>query len=441
MAKLQPSIQHQKLSTSAESEAEFSRFQKKTCRYCDAGLSEPFLDLGISPLANSLPLASEVGKKEFACPLRLVKCPSCHLVQLSHVVPGEMMFSNYLYVSSTTQTFRDHFSEYAKQVKNKLTSRLRSSPNDKGFLAVDIGSNDGLLVSCYKREGLRAVGVEPAENLSKLANENGQTTINRFFDAQTVDEIIKKYGRANVVSGNNVFAHIDNVQDVCRNVCKLLAQDGMLVLEFPYFPTMIEEMLFDMIYHEHLSYISVLSLTYLLNRFDLKIFDIDYVSSHGGSLRVFIEKSAGPYPISGRVKEYTEKEKSAGYLSSRIYQDFAKRVYAAKENILKWVCEAKQAGKTISGYGAPAKATTLTNFCGFSCDQIDYVVDDNPMKQNHLVPGTKIPIVPSDHLFKHPTDYVILFAWNFAPEILKKLAPLKTGGTRFMIPLPSVQVL
>ena len=434
MAKLQPLIQHQKPDVSAESEAKFQRFQKKTCRYCDIKLEKPFLDLGISPLANSLPLAQEAAKEEFVCPLRLVKCQTCHLIQLSHVVPAEMMFSNYLYVSSTTQTFRDHFSEYAKSLRSKLTKR-------NNVLAVDIGSNDGLLLSCYKREGFRAVGVEPAENLSKLANQNGHTTINRFFDAKSVEEIIKEYGHADIVSANNVFAHIDDIQSVLRNVNQLLDSDGIFVIEFPYLGTMLEELLFDMIYHEHLSYISVVSLNYALVRFGFKMFAIDYVSSHGGSLRVFIQKAKGPYAINKTVKTFLESEKKRGYERTAVYERFASDVKKVGDEIVKCVSDLKSKGHSISGYGAPAKATTLTNFCVLNRGQIDFVVDDNPLKQNRLVPGTKIPIVSSDHLLKHPTDYVIIFAWNFAKEILAKLVPLKDKGTHFIIPLPSVKVV
>ena len=434
MGKLKPSIKRQEPRSLVKSEAEFLQFKKTTCRYCDTGLGEAFLDLGISPLANSLPLVQEAEKEEFACPLQLVKCQTCYLIQLSHVVPAEMMFSNYLYVSSTTQTFRDHFSEYAKSLKSKLAKK-------ENALAVDIGSNDGLLLSCYKREGLRAVGVEPAENLSTFANENGQTTVNRFFDAKTVDEIIKKYGQADIVSGNNVFAHIDDIQSVFRNVNRLLNDAGIFVIEFPYLVTMIEGLLFDMIYHEHLSYISIISLNYVLARFKFRIFAIDYVSSHGGSLRVFIQKTNGPYAIDQTVRTYLKSEDQKGYKHTEVYEQFGTDVRRIRDEIVKCVSDLKSKGHSISGYGAPAKATTLTNFCALKHEQIDFVVDDNPLKQNRLVPGTKIPIVSSDYFLKHPTDYVIIFAWNFAKEILTKLTPLKDRGTRFVIPLPSLKIV
>ncbi|MBI4395394.1 MAG: class I SAM-dependent methyltransferase [Candidatus Omnitrophica bacterium] len=433
MEKLQPSIHRQKLRSQARSEIEFSKFQKTKCRYCDNGLEEAFLDLGLSPLANSYPQVFDIEKEEFLCPLRLVKCPICHLIQLTHVVPPQMMFSNYLYVSSTTQTFRDHFSEYAKSLKLKLKKK-------RNALAVDIGSNDGLLLSCYQREGMKAIGVEPAENLSKLANESGLTTINRFFDVEAVKEIIGKYGRADIVSANNVFAHIDDIQSVLRNVNQLLEDSGIFVIEFPYLVTMIEDLLFDMIYHEHLSYISVLSLSYVLDRFGFRIFEIDYHPAHGGSLRVFIQKIGGPYAVDISVEKYLEAEALKGYRGRTVYEQFASNVERIGAEIANYVSELKSKEYSIAGYGAPAKATTLTNFCSLNREQIDFVVDDNPLKQNRLVPGTKIPIVPSTYFIDHPTDYVIIFAWNFEQEILQKLKKLKSG-IRSIIPLPELRVV
>lgn len=409
-------------------------FKKITCRYCNAPLRDSFLNLGAVPLANSFLKPEQKNEEEFICPLALTWCPECTLVQLTHAVPPELMFSNYLYVSSTTDTFKRHFSEYARSVKKWLGKR-------ENVLAVDIGSNDGLLLSCYQNEGLRAVGIEPAHNLSVSANEKGLRTINRFFDVEAVEQVLAEFGKAHVISGNNVFAHIDRIQDVCKNMRKLLADDGIIVLEFPYLITMLKEMFFDMIYHEHLSYISVMALTHLLTRYDFKIFHIDSVSSHGGSLRVFIQRRNGPYPVSSSVSEYLEIEKREGWLDSNAYLSFAKKVYKVRENILEWVGQSKKLGKTIAGYGAPAKANTIICFCGLTRDQIQFIVDDNPLKQGTLTPGARIPVVPSDYLRDHPTDFVIIFAWNFATEILKKLDPLKSKGIRFVIPLPQLRLV
>ncbi len=410
-------------------------YRKTQCRYCHSPLPESFLDLGTMSLANSFLKKEELGQEEFVCPLRLSWCSQCWLVQLSDVVPADKMFHNYLYVSSTTETFKRHFADYAKKIKARLVNPTSN------LLAVDIGSNDGLLLSCYEKEGMKAVGVEPAVNLAEEANRNGITTINDYFGACTVDTILSQFGPADVISGNNVFAHIDDIHDVCRNVFRLLKSQGIFVIEFPYLGVMLEKMFFDMIYHEHLSYIGVCALTKLLEQFGLEIFAIEEVVSHGGSLRVFIQKKGAGRPVSGEVTDFLRKETEKGYGSFRVYQEFAGKVNRVKIELLREVSRILSKGKRISGYGAPAKGNTLINFCGLSPSQIDYIVDDNPLKQNLFTPGARIPVVPSSHLFSHPTDYVILFAWNFAEEIIKKLQPLRERDVKFMIPLPHLQVV
>jgi SAM-dependent methyltransferase len=403
--------------------------RRKTCRYCDTPLGEPFLDLGSQPLANNLPRTEDAAKPEFHCPLAVVKCPKCHLIQLTHSVPAHLMFDEYLYVSSTTQTFRTHFAEYAGDVRKRLSQK------DKPF-AVDIGSNDGLLVSCYEKAGMRGVGVEPAKNLAGDANKRGVTTLNRYFDEETVREIVSKFGKADAVSANNVFAHIDDIQSVARNVRELLADDGFLVIEFAYLVTMLEKMFFDMIYHEHVCYIGVTALGFLMERFGMEIFDVTEVGTHGGSLRVFIQKKGGPYRRTAIVDRLLREEKEKGCLEPKVYRDFAARVIGFKEKLAAVIAEIKEQGKTISGYGAPAKASTIINFCELTPREIDYIVDDNPLKQGRLIPGRKIPIVTSAHLNEYPADYVLIFAWNFAKEIISKIEPLRAKGVKFIVPLP-----
>lgn len=411
------------------------QYRKKTCRYCDSPLGKSFLDLGANhPLANSLPRKEDLSTPQFTCPLELVKCGHCHLVQLAHAVPADLMFKDYLYVSSTTKTFRDHFAAYAHTVKSKLGHV--ASP-----VAVDIGSNDGLLVSCYMKEGMKAVGVDPAENLAKQANAEGRPTLNRYFDAVCVKEIIKKYGKAHAISANNVFAHIDDIQSVCRNVFDLLDDQGFFVIEFPYLVTMLDEMLFDMIYHEHVSYIGVTSLQFLMQKFGGRIFDVQKVSSHGGSLRVFICKEKATFKPQPIVEELLKLESDKGCLQNEVYEKFATRVLGFKKNLNEMIAKLRADGKTVCGYGAPAKATTIVNFCGLTPKQIDYIVDDNPLKQGRYVPGGNISIVPSAHLESKPTDYVLIFAWNFAKEIMSKLAPLQDRGVEFIVPLPEPRVI
>ena len=387
------------------------------------------------PLANAFLTKEQAKEEEFVCPLSLTRCSVCGLVQLTHVVPPEKMFSNYLYVSSTTETNQKHFSEYARAAKAQLPKK------DSPIIAVDIGSNDGFLLSCYQKEGIKAIGVEPAKNLSEEANRKGLRTLPDYFGPSAVETILKEFGPADIVSANNVFAHIDDIQSVCRNVFQLLNSQGIFIIEFPYLVTMFEEMLFDMIYHEHLSYIAVIPLQFLLSHFELEIFAIEKVPSHGGSLRVFIQKKTGGHPVSDPVQSFLTEEAKKGYGSEHVYRGFAKRVTQVKESLVHFVNQIKSEGKSISGYGAPAKGNTLINFCGFDSSEIDYIVDDNPLKQNLFTPGAKIPVVSSRHLFQKPTDYVLIFAWNFATEIIKKLDPLKQKGIKFVIPLPQPQVL
>ncbi len=410
-------------------------YRKTSCRYCNTPLPEPFLDLGSTPLANSFLKKDELDKDELSCPLRLAWCSQCWLVQLSDVVPPDKMFRNYLYVSSTTETFKKHFADYAQKAKARLLDT--QSP----LVAVDIGSNDGLLLSCYQKEGMTAVGVEPATNLSEEANRKGFPTVNDYFGAAAVDKILKDFGPADIVSGNNVFAHIDDIHDVCRNVKRLLKPDGIFVIEFPYLLVMVENRVFDMIYHEHLSYIAVNPLKFVFQQFGLEIFAIENVAMHGGSLRVFAHKKNARHPLGPEVNSLLREEMKKGYGSLALYEEFAGKVYQVKRDLNAFVDQVGSEGKTLSGYGAAAKGNTLINFCGLSSKEIGFLVDDNPLKQNLFTPGAKIPVVPAAYLFEHPTDYVLVFAWNLAEEIIRKLEPLRKGGVKFIVPLPRPKIV
>lgn len=413
-----------------------SNMEKRRCRYCDQLLGTHFLDLGNSPLANAFPLADRREEKgEFVCPLRLVKCPRCHLVQLTHVVPPEILFSHYLYVSSTSSSFHSHFANYVKAVRKCLLV------SQTDMVAVDIGSNDGLLLSCYEEAGMKAVGIEPAKNLAALANEQGRKTLNGFFDGSSVAKILADFGKSSVISANNVFAHIDDIHSVLENVNRLMRDDGIFVIEFPYLRTMIEQLLFDMIYHEHLSYITILPLAYVLSRYQLHIFDIEEVATHGGSLRVYISKVSSSYQISPKVNQMIEEEATMGLKSDEIYTHFADRVAAAKKKIVEYVTQLISSGKSLAGYGAPAKATTLINYCGLSTNEIEFIVDDNSLKQGRLIPGTRIPIVPIQHLQENPRDFLLIFAWNVASDIVKKLDPVVPKGVQFFVPLPEPRLI
>ncbi|MBL4752387.1 MAG: class I SAM-dependent methyltransferase [Flavobacteriales bacterium] len=408
--------------------------KKSNCRYCNTPLSEPFLELGSMPLANSFLKKEELNDKEFTCPLSLVYCETCSLVQLSHVVPAELMFSHYLYVSSTSATFREHFKDYAKDAIARSTASGTR-------LAVDIGSNDGLLLHNFVKEGINAVGVDPATNLSDQANEEGLTSINRYFDAECVRIITENHGKADIITANNVFAHIDDSQSVCKNVSDLLSDDGMFIIEFPSLHTMYSEMFFDMIYHEHLSYIGLEALQHLYRNHNLEIFDVIETSAHGGSRRVFAQKIGAHNEVSDNVAETLEAEFKACLSQNFKHTEFAEAVSNIRTNLRTFVSEAKKQGKKIAGYGAPAKGNTIINYCNFNSNDIDYIVDDNALKQNMFTPGAHIPVFSSKILHDDPPDMLIIFAWNFAEEIIHKIHFLQESGTQFIIPLPIPRII
>jgi len=381
------------------------------------------------PLANSFTSGVAAPDHEFSCPLSVSYCPQCHLVQLTHVVPPEKMFSHYLYVSSTSNSFQQHFRDYSEAVCGWFKESTLG-------LAVDIGSNDGALVKSFMQRGVPAIGVDPATNLSNEANSRRIPTINRFFDEECVDTIMRQYGPAGVVTANNVFAHVDDTPTFCQNVCRLLRKDGLFIIEFPYLLTMCQKTLFDMIYHEHLSYLSVSAVQYILNKHQFEILAIDEVTSHGGSLRLIAQKAGGPRNSNGAWREHLVREQQQGYQNENTYAEFSARVHSIRVQLQAFVTDYRAQGRTIAGYGAPAKANTLINFCKWSQNDFVYIVDDNPLKQGLNAPGSGIPVRSSREMIDDAPDAVMVFAWNFADEIIRKMRPLLKDSVQWVIPLP-----
>ncbi|MBU89927.1 SAM-dependent methyltransferase [Candidatus Woesearchaeota archaeon] len=403
------------------------------CRICRNEAIKVFLSLGKSPLANSFLSKEELENKENTYPLELAFCDNCKLVQLTYVVPPELMFKNYIYVSSTSNTFKIHFSKMARDICNCFNL-------NNGSLVVDIGSNDGLLLKNFQKLGIQTMGIEPAANLVKIAEQDGIETINGFFNNDAVKRVIGKKGHADVVTANNVFAHIDDIDNVTDNVKTLLKEDGIFVIEVQYLVDTMEKMTFDNVYHEHLSYYTLTSLSYFFKKHRMEIFDVQRVDSHGGSLRVFIKKSEGNHEIHKEVEETLEYEKGIGINDIEIYKNFSNKVYHVKERLVSYIRDIKAQKKSIAGYGAPAKSTTLLNFCNIGRDFIDYIVDDNPLKIGLYSPGTHIPVVSSSMLEKKRPDYILILAWNFAEEILKKTGKYADQGVKFIIPLPEPKI-
>ncbi|HLD12129.1 MAG TPA: class I SAM-dependent methyltransferase [Candidatus Nanoarchaeia archaeon] len=404
------------------------------CRICNNPEPEVFLSLGETPLANNFVPEEKIHEVDPTYPLAVFFCNTCKSVQLTYTVPPELMFKNYVYVTSTTKTFREHFTHLAKT----LTERFQLGKNS---LAVDIGSNDGLLVKGFTNNGVTALGVEPADNLAAQANKEGIETINDFFSKKTVHHITSKKGKASLVTANNVFAHIDNLHDVIENVKGLLTNDGVFIFEVAYLVDMMKNMTFDAIYHEHIYNHAFTPLNYLMNMHQLQIFDVEHISTHGGSLRVYVKRPEGKWDITPNVKKFLKEEDDFGINTIATYRNFAKKVEKTKEVLTNYLTTLKQQGKKIVGYGAPAKTTTLLHYCNIGKDQIDYIVEDNPLKAGLYTPGNHIPAVPSERLKEDKPDYVLITAWNFAKEIIEKNKEHMDNGVKFIVPLPEPQII
>jgi len=404
------------------------------CRICANQDLEVFLSLGKTPLANSFLSKEELEKEERKYPLELAFCLTCKLVQLTCIVPPDIMFKNYVYVSSTSNTFKIHFTKMAEDLSKEF--KLNSNS-----LVVDIGSNDGLLLKGFQKNGIQTIGVEPAANIAEIAQKDGVETVNDFFNSNVVKQIIEKKGNADVVTANNVFAHIDNIDYVINDVKDLLKKDGIFVIEVQYFVDTIQQMTFDNVYHEHLSYFTLTSLNYFFKKHGMETFNAKRVDSHGGSLRVFVKKSEGKHEIHNDVNKILEDEKNMGIGSMDIYKKFAGKVNVVKEKLIEYIKDIKNQEKSIVGYGAPAKSTTLLNFCNIGKDFIDYIVEDNPLKIGLYTPGTHIPIVSSKMLDEQKPDYILILAWNFAEEIIDKTKNYAECNVKFIIPLPETKVV
>jgi nucleoside-diphosphate-sugar epimerase/SAM-dependent methyltransferase len=406
---------------------------EKSCRSCGSNELKKIVSLGKTPLANNL-ISSTESEKEEIFPLEMMYCSSCHLCQLSYIASPEKMFKHYVYVTSTTETFKQHFKKMAEDLSRYFNVNSSS-------LVVDLGSNDGLLLKEFKEKGARVIGVEPAENIAQIARNNGIDTISDFFSDSVVNDILKIKGKADIVTANNVFAHINNIKEVVSNVKSLLKPEGVFVIEVQYLLDTIKKLSFDNIYHEHLSYFSILSLREFFSRNDMEIFHVEHQESHGGSVRVFVQRKGGKNPIQKSVSDYINTELAEGLDKLETYSKFADRVYAVRTKFQDFIKTVRQKNERIVGYGAPAKATTFLNFCGIDKNSIEYIVEDNALKQGFLVPGVKIPIVSPEVLLKDSPDYVAVLAWNFADEIMKKNQQTKQRGVKFVIPHPEPRLL
>lgn len=407
------------------------------CRFCQSRNLVKILDFGNVPLAGGF-LKEEQFSEEKFYPLSLNFCSDCTLVQVSNVIPAKVLFKNYFYFSSSIKTLVEHFQDFAQEAIERFL-KTRKTPS-----VFELGCNDGVLLKPFATMGVKAVGIDPATNVVNSIDTPDITVINDFFTEEISLRIKEQYGTFDALVSSYSFAHIDDMVDVMKGVKNLLKEDGVFIFEVYYLGTLIDEMQYDMIYHEHLSYYSLKALTLFLKRFDMEIFDVKFIPGvRAGAVRFYarnISRSDGK--ISSAVIQMAEGEKKKGFDKVQTYLDYAQKVNFTREQLLELLNNFKAKGKTIIGYGASGRGTTIMNYCGIDTRYLDYVVDDAPAKHGFFTPGTHLPIKPWEFTqqSKFP-DYALLFAWSFIEEVKRKRADYLKRGGKFVIPLPQVKVI
>ena len=406
-----------------------------TCRFCSAPLRHTFVDLGMSPLCESYVPPERLGEMEPFYPLHARVCEHCLLVQLEEFVAPEQIFSEYAYFSSYSDSWVAHAREYVDSV----VGRFGLGPDSQ---VVELASNDGYLLQHVVHRGIPALGVEPAANVAEVARERGVETVVEFFGRELASTLVAQGRQADLLVANNVFAHVPDLNDFAAGMERVLAPGGVITIEFPHLARLIDENQFDTIYHEHFSYFSFLSARTVLRAHGLEVFDVDELSTHGGSLRVYAQRSEGAgHGVSPRVAELTQREHELGLDRLEGHLGFAPRVTETKWRLLEFLIACRRDGKRIAGYGAPGKGNTLLNYCGIRTDLLEFTVDRNPYKQGQFLPGTRIPIHDPEELERVRPDFILILPWNLTDEIVAQLSHLRDRGARFVVPIPEVRVI
>ena len=405
-----------------------------TCRHCGTALSRTFVNLGATPPANSYLRGADLNRPESFLPLHVFVCESCLLVQLEQFRTPEELFADYPYFSSYSDSWLAHAQHYAE------TMIHRFGLGDDG-LVIEVASNDGYLLQFFDRHGVRVLGIEPAANVAEVAVEKGVPTLVQFFGTETARRLAGEGTTADLLIANNVLAHVPNVNDFVNGLRLLLEPDGVITVEFPHLLQLMRGNQFDTIYHEHFSYFSLLTVEQIFAAHGLKLFDVDELATHGGSLRIYACHQALNRRISETIERVRAAERQAGLDQPETYDGFARQVNRTKRNLLSFLIRAKADGKTIVGYGAPAKGNTLLNFCGIGTDFLDYTVDRSPHKQGMFLPGTRIPIRKPAAIAETRPDYVLILPWNLKDEIVAANAHIRDWGGRFVVPIPEVEVV
>jgi SAM-dependent methyltransferase len=405
----------------------------RACLGCAAALGEPFLDLGAQPLANAFVRPEDAARPDPRVPLAVAYCARCHLVQLTETAPPAALFEEYIYFSS----YSDHFVAHARAMADALVARFGLGATHR---VLEIASNDGYLLQFFQARGVPVLGVEPARNVAAVARARGVPTLARFFGPDLVDEILRDFGRPDLVVGNNVLAHVPAVNAFLGAVAACVAPAGAAVFEFPYLGELLERTAFDTVYHEHVFYYSLTALGTLAGRAGLEVFDVERQPVHGGSLRVFLQRP-GVRPVAPAVGRLLAEERAGGLTGADRYAAFSAAVARLREDLGSRLRRLRAEGRRLAAYGAPAKGTVLLNACALGTDVLEFTVDRSPHKQGRLVPGVRLPIRPTEDLVKEMPDVALLLAWNLVDEIVEQQGEyLRTGGA-FLVPVPTPRLI
>lgn len=404
------------------------------CRFCGAPLRLSLVDLGMSPLCESYLRPEDLNRMEPFYPLHALVCEQCYLVQLQEYVSGEEIFSHYAYFSSYSDSYVDHARQYTEKMIDRLPLTAESQ-------VVEVASNDGYLLQHFVARDIPSLGIEPAANIAAAARDRGVSTLVEFFGRALATQLEAEGTRADLLIGNNVLAQVPDINDFVAGLKILLAPSGVLTLEFPHLMRLVAGNQFDTIYHEHYSYFSLITTQFILGGHDLTLFDVEEITTHGGSLRVYARHTDSEgHPVTDRVHELRDREEAAGMTRPEFYESFSERVKETKRKLLDFLIQARREGHSIAAYGAPGKGNTLLNYCGVRTDFIDFAVDRNPFKHGKFLPGTHIPIFPPDHVREAQPDYLLILPWNLREEIMDQMDYIREWGGQFVVPIPEVRV-
>ncbi|MEK1895657.1 MAG: class I SAM-dependent methyltransferase [Rhizobium sp.] len=405
------------------------------CRFCSAPLTTVVADLGSTPWSNSfLPDAAAIAK-ERSFPLKVMVCAECFLVQTTENVPADEIFNaDYAYLSSFSTSWLEHAKRYAEMMTERFELSAAST-------VVEVASNDGYLLQYFAAQGIQVLGVEPAANAAKIAESRGVATKMAFFGRETAQALVESGVRADVTAANNVLAHVPDIADFVSGFAILLKPDGVSTFEFPHLLTMIDGIQFDTIYHEHYSYMSLLAVERIFGACGLKVFDVEEIPTHGGSLRVFAQKAQGARAVTDRLLALRAKEEAFGLKEMATYERFGTRIEGVCEEFKTFLRQAKVAGKTVAAYGAAAKGNTFLNVCGVNADDIVFVVDRSDIKQGKLLPGSHIPVYAPSHIEIAKPDYLVILPWNLTEEIVRSNDYIRAWDGRFVVAIPTLRIL